>query len=111
MKVNQPAGRRSKLIGYRNDILLARHNGYTLCQICKWLEFNGVSITIKGLSKFIVAQAAQKKESVLPITLPIKTLMTPTESRKSINPLKKLEGVKNASDFNPIPKPIEIVKE
>jgi len=110
MKANQPAGRRSKLIGYRDDILLARLNGYTLSQICKWLESNGVSITIKGLSKFIVAQAAKKK-SVQPITLSIETLMAPTESRKLINPLKKLEGVKNANDFNPIPKPIEIVKE
>ena len=66
MDSTRPAQRQSKLLGYREDIRIARANKYTLAQICQWLKKNGVEVSIKGLSKFIKTQERRElaKKSV-----------------------------------------------
>jgi hypothetical protein len=50
-------GRRlSPLRRYRGSILRLRADGYTLSQVCKWLRTNGVSVTIAGLSIFLIRE-------------------------------------------------------
>jgi hypothetical protein len=110
-----PAGKGSKLIDFWTEIEAARAKKYTLAQICEWLARNDVSVTIQGLSKFIKTQEAKRcaEEEVKSKRLHQQALNTATanQNKPPNNPLKRLEGAKSASAFNPIPKPVEIEKD
>jgi hypothetical protein len=56
--VEKPGGSRrlSPLRMYRGSILRLRAEGYTLSQVCKWLRTNDVSVTIAGLSIFLIRE-------------------------------------------------------
>lgn len=57
-----PAGKKSKLLDYWDEIQAARAQGYTYAQICAWLAQNGVVITIQGIAKFIKTQTQKEEE-------------------------------------------------
>ncbi|ARU33023.1 hypothetical protein CAP31_14680 (plasmid) [Sulfuriferula sp. AH1] len=53
LKKVTPAGQRSRLVPFWNDITKLRQSGCTLEQVCEFLAANGVQMSIAGLSKYI----------------------------------------------------------
>ena len=53
LKKVTPAGQRSRLAPFWNDITKLRQSGCTLEQVCEFLAANGVQMSIAGLSKYI----------------------------------------------------------
>lgn len=53
LKKVTPAGQRSRLAPFWNDITKLRQSGCTLEQVCEFLATNGVQMSIAGLSKYI----------------------------------------------------------
>lgn len=53
LKKVTPAGQRSRVAPFWNDITKLRESGCTLEQMCAFLAENGVQISIAGLSKYI----------------------------------------------------------
>lgn len=109
-----PAGKGSKLIDFWSEIEAARAKKYTLLQICEWLARNDVFVTIQGLSKFIKNQEAKrraKEEAASKWPHQMATHPVANKQKPASNPLKRLEGAKSVDAYNPIPKPVEIVKD
>lgn len=53
LKKVTPAGQRSRLAPFWNDITKLRQSGCTLEQVCEFLAANDVQMSIAGLSKYI----------------------------------------------------------
>lgn len=62
LKKVAPGARRSKLAPWLEDIRKLRANDYTLEQVCAFLEANGVTITIAGLSAYLRRMDAREQE-------------------------------------------------
>lgn len=62
LKKVPPGARRSKLAPWLDDIRNLRASDYTLEQVCTFLEANGVTITIAGLSAYLRRMEAREQE-------------------------------------------------
>ena len=65
LKKVTPAGQRSRLAPFWNDITKLRQSGCTLEQVCEFLAANGVQMSIAGLSKYI-KRREEKGEQATP---------------------------------------------
>lgn len=59
LKQVNPAVRRSKLAPYLEDIRKLRGSGCTLEQVCEFLSSNGVTVSVAGLSSYLLRQEKQ----------------------------------------------------
>lgn len=69
MKTVAPARPQSRLLPHRDAIQKLRSAGYTLEQICSFLEQNGVSVTLSTLSKFLKPHSAGETPQAAPHVL------------------------------------------
>lgn len=51
-----PARRGSKIAPYLKQVQQLRSDGYTLRQVCEFLAFQKVRVTVAGLSVFLIRQ-------------------------------------------------------
>jgi hypothetical protein len=58
-----PAGKRSRLAPFWNDITKLRQHGCTLEQVCQFLATNQVQMSIAGLSKYIKRRDEKEQAS------------------------------------------------
>lgn len=78
LKKVPPGARRSKLAPWLDDIRNLRASDYTLEQVCTFLEANGVTITIAGLSAYLRRMEAREQEQG--IKRPTKPQPSPTST-------------------------------
>ena len=52
-RLEAPAGKRSSLEPYRNEIFLLSEKGYSHLQIQRWLATNGIAITRSAVTRFL----------------------------------------------------------
>ena len=88
LKKITPAGKRSRLAPYWEDIQKLRLSGCTLEQVCEFLAANGVQMSIAGLSKYI-----KRREEKSSLT----TTPQPSKAQQE-EPAKNTQDVKNFSD-------------
>lgn len=66
LKKITPAGKRSRLAPFWNDISKLRQSGCTLGQVCQFLAANQVQMSIGGLSKYIKLRDQREHSQAAP---------------------------------------------
>jgi hypothetical protein len=101
LKKVTPAGQRSRLAPFWNDITKLRQSGCTLEQVCEFLATNGVQMSIAGLSKYI-KRREEKSQIRNPHLVMTKNKQRPSRSQPKHRKRNPQKSLKHASRTRPM---------